>query len=62
MGATPAPYGNFIEDRMSLNLAVNATLDNKWRLGASYTNFFGGGILNKSTDQDFASVTFSYSF
>ena len=62
MGATPAPYGNYIEDRMSLNLSVNATLDNKWRLGASYTNFFGGGILNKSTDQDFASVTFSYSF
>jgi len=62
MGATPAPYGNYIEDRMSLNLSVNATLDNKWRLGASYTNFFGGGILNKSSDQDFASVTFSYSF
>jgi hypothetical protein len=61
-GATPAPYGNYFEDRMSVNLSVSGTLDNKYRLGASYTNFFGGGIINKSSDQDFASLTFSYSF
>jgi hypothetical protein len=61
-GATPAPYGNYLEDRMSVNLSVSATLDNAWRLGASYTNFFGGGIRNKATDQDFGSLTFSYSF
>ncbi|BCW87224.1 hypothetical protein sos41_03520 [Alphaproteobacteria bacterium SO-S41] len=61
-GATPAPYGNYIEDRMSVNLSVSGTLDNKYRVGASYTNFFGGGILNKASDQDFASLTFSYSF
>lgn len=61
-GYTPAPYGNYMEDRMSLNLSVSATLDNTWRIGASYTNFFGGGIRNKATDQDFGSLTFSYSF
>ena len=62
LGATPAPYGNYLEDRMSINFSVSATLDNAWRLGASYTNFFGGGIRNKATDQDFGSLTFSYSF
>lgn len=61
-GATPAPYSNYMEDRMSVNVSVSATLDNAWRLGASYTNFFGGGIRNKATDQDFGSLTFSYSF
>ena len=61
-GATPSPYGNFLEDRMSLNLSVSATLDNAYRVGVSYTDFFGGGIRNKATDQDFASVTVSYSF
>lgn len=61
-GATPAPYRNYLEDRMSVNFSVTATLDNAWRLGASYTNNFGGGIRNKATDQDFGSLTFSYSF
>ncbi len=61
-GATPAPYSNYLEDRMSVNFSVTATLDNAWRLGASYTNNFGGGIRNKATDQDFGSLTFSYSF
>lgn len=61
-GATPAPYSNYLEDRMSVNVSVSATLDNAWRLGASYTNFFGGDIRNKATDQDFGSLTFSYSF
>ena len=48
--ATPSPYGNFLEDRMSLNLSVSATLDNAYRVGVSYTDFFGGGIRNKATD------------
>ncbi len=61
-GTTPAPYGNFLEDRQSLNLGVTGTLNNNMRLGASYTNFFGGHINNKSKDQDFASITASYTF
>ena len=61
-GTTPAPYGNFIEDRQSVNLSVTGTLNNNLRVGASYTNFFGGHINNKAKDQDFASVTASYTF
>jgi hypothetical protein len=61
-GTTPSPYGNYLEDRQSLNLGVTGTLNNNFRLGASYTNFFGGHINNKSKDQDFASLTASYTF
>ncbi len=61
-GATPAPYGNFLEDRQSLGLSVQGTLNNNFRVGVSYSAFFGGHIANKATDQDFASVTASYTF
>jgi hypothetical protein len=61
-GTTPAPYGNFMEDRQSLGLSLTGTLNNNFRLGASYSAFFGGHINNKAKDQDFASVTASYSF
>ena len=61
-GTTPAPYGNFLEDRQSLGLSLTGTLNNNLRIGASYSAFFGGHILNKSKDMDFASVTASYTF
>lgn len=61
-GTTPAPYGNYAEDRQAASLGVTGTLNNNFRVGATYTNFFGGGIKNKATDQDFASLTASYSF
>jgi hypothetical protein len=61
-GTTPSPYGNYLEDRQSVNLGVTGTLNNNFRLGASYTNFFGGHIANKSKDTDFASLTASYTF
>ncbi len=61
-GSTPAPYGNYLEDRQALNLAVTGTLNNNFRIGASYTNFFGANILNKASDQDFGSLTASYTF
>jgi len=61
-GSTPAPYSNFLEDRQSVNIGVTGTLNNNLRVGASYTNFFGGHINNKSKDQDFASLTASYTF
>jgi hypothetical protein len=61
-GTTPSPYGNYIEDRQALNLGVTGTLNNNFRVGASYTNFFGGHIVNKARDQDFVSATASYSF
>lgn len=61
-GTTPAPYGNFIEDRQAVSLGVTGTLNNNFRVGASYTNFFSGHVNSKSRDQDFASLTASYSF
>ena len=61
-GTTPAPYGNFIEDRQAVSLGVTGTLNNNFRVGASYTNFFSGHVNSKARDQDFASITASYSF
>jgi hypothetical protein len=61
-GSTPAPYGNYLEDRQSLGFSVTGTLNNNLRVGAGYSAFFGGHILNKAKDQDFASVTASYTF
>ncbi len=61
-GATPAPYSNYLEDRQSIGLSVTGTLNNNFRLGASYSNFFGGHIMNKAKDTDFASFTASYTF
>jgi hypothetical protein len=62
MGTTPSPYGNYLEDRQSVGLSVTGTLNNNLRVGASYSNFFGGHVNNKSRDADFASVTASYTF
>jgi hypothetical protein len=61
-GSTPAPYGNYLEDRQSVGVSVTGTLNNNFRVGASYSNFFGGHITNKAKDTDFASVTASYTF
>jgi hypothetical protein len=61
-GTTPAPYGNYLEDRQAVNLGVTGTLNNNFKVGASYTNFFGGHVANKAKDTDFASLTASYTF
>ncbi|MBL9098616.1 MAG: DUF1302 domain-containing protein [Alphaproteobacteria bacterium] len=61
-GTTPSPYGNYLEDRQSVGLSITGTLNNNLRVGASYSNFFGGHVNNKAKDQDFASVTASYTF
>jgi hypothetical protein len=61
-GVTPSPYGNFIEDRQAVSLSVTGTLNNNLRLSAGYTDFFAGHVNNKARDQDFASVTASYTF
>lgn len=61
-GSTPAPYSTYLEDRQAVALSLTGTLNNNLRLGASYSNFFGGGLRNKAKDQDFASLTASYSF
>ena len=61
-GTTPSPYGNYLEDRQSIGLSLTGTLNNNFRIGATYSNFFGGHIANKAKDTDFASLTASYTF
>jgi hypothetical protein len=61
-GTTPSPYGNYLEDRQSIGLSVTGTLNNNFRVGVSYSNFFGGHIANKAKDTDFASLSVGYSF
>ncbi|MFM9864942.1 MAG: DUF1302 family protein [Micropepsaceae bacterium] len=61
-GTTPSPYGNFSEDRQAVNLGVTGTLNNNFRVGVNYSNFFSGHVNNKNRDRDFASVNASYTF
>ncbi|MBI1213501.1 MAG: DUF1302 family protein [Alphaproteobacteria bacterium] len=61
-GTTPAPYGNYMEDRKALNLGVSGTLNNNFTLGVNYVNYFGGHIQNRSRDLDYVSGSMSYSF
>ena len=61
-GTTAAPYSNYLEDRQAINLGLSGSLNNNFRMGVNYSNFFGGHINNKSTDRDFASFNASYTF
>ncbi len=61
-GTTAAPYSNFLEDRQAINVGVSGTLNNNFRVGVNYSNFFSGHVNNKSRDKDFASVSASYTF
>lgn len=61
-GTTPGPGGNFIEDRKSLTLGVEANYLNQWTADLSYTRFYGAGIFNLISDRDFVSLNAKYSF
>lgn len=61
-GITPGPGGNFLEDRKSFTVGVEALYLNQWAFDLSYTSFFGAGNLNLIGDRDFASFTVKYSF
>jgi hypothetical protein len=61
-GTTPAPLGNFVEDRMAISIGLTATWQNQISANVQYTNFFGGGDYNLLHDRDFASISLSYSF
>lgn len=61
-GTAPSPIGNFIEDRKTVTLSVNAGYLHSWRAGLSYTNSFGGGAANLLNDRDFLAFTLNYSF
>lgn len=61
-GVTPAPLGNYVEDRRSLGFSVTANLQNTWTVGLSYTDFMGSERFQNDLDDDFVSLTASYSF
>jgi len=61
-GTTPAPIGNFVEDRKGLTLSVQGDYLNKWGLNLAYTVFTGAGKENSLRDRDFVSLSLQYSF
>jgi hypothetical protein len=61
-GTTPGPGGNFLEDRKSLTVGVEANYLNQWVFDLSYTRFSGAEQFNQIHDRDFASFTVKYSF
>ena len=61
-GTTPCAVRQLLGGSSVVSLSVTGTLNNNFRVGASYSDFFGGHIANKAKDQDFASVTASYTF
>ena len=61
-GFTPAPVSNFREDFRSINLSVSANFQNTWTVSAGYTAFMGDPKFHNNIDQDFASLTATYSF
>lgn len=61
-GITPGPGGNFLEDRKSLTLGVEANYLNQWIFDLSYTQFMGAKKYSQIHDRDFASFTVKYSF
>lgn len=61
-GNTPLPIGNFVEDRKSLALAVNASYQFDWNFELAYTTFFGAGRYNLIRDRDFVTATIKYAF
>lgn len=61
-GTTPGPGGNFLEDRRSLTLGVEAAYLNEWTVDVSYTRFSGAGNFNLIHDRDFVAFTARYAF
>lgn len=61
-GRAPDPGGNFIEDRQTIGLALNAEYANMYTAGLSYTMYEGGGDINGLDDRDYAAVTLGVQF
>jgi hypothetical protein len=53
---------NYREGTKQISLAVDASYQNSWRGGISYTNIFGNEKYTKDGDKDFISINVSYSF
>lgn len=61
-GISPGPGGNFMEDRKSLTVGVEANYLNQWVFDLSVTYFYGAEDFNQIHDRDFASFSVRYSF
>ncbi|KFN51387.1 DUF1302 domain-containing protein [Arenimonas composti] len=61
-GTTPGPGGNFLEDRKSLTVGLEANYLNQWVFDLSVTYFFGAEEYNQIHDRDFAAFSVRYSF
>lgn len=61
-GRAPDPGGNFIEDRQTIGLALNAEYANMYTAGLSYTMYEGGGDINGLDDRDYAALTVGVQF
>lgn len=61
-GNSPSPLSNYIQDRKSVNAAVEFTYRNAWSFEVRYVNFFGAGHYNLLNDRDYVATTVKYSF
>lgn len=61
-GNSPGPAGSFLENRKAVTLGVDFDYQNQWSGGIAYTNFYGAGNLNLSSDRDFVALNAKYSF
>jgi hypothetical protein len=61
VGTTPAPLGNFIEDRKAVTLGITGTYLNTWSADLSYTRYFGAEDFNLVHDRDFIALNVKWS-
>ncbi len=61
-GTTPSPIGNFVEDRKSFTLSLQAKYQNEYTAKLSYTNFMGSNVHHTKRDRDFVTLAFSRFF
>ena len=54
--------GTPIEGKRALSLGVTADYQKIYSVGLNYTNNMGGGLITRSSDRDFVTITASYSF
>lgn len=61
-GVTPAPLGNFVENRMTYTFGVELNYQNSWTMDFRYVSFTGAEGFNLLDDRDYLSATLKYSF
>ena len=61
-GVSPGPISNFLEDRMSLSLNLEAVYQNTYSVAVGYTDFFGAEPYNQLADRDYFTLSASVSF